>query len=137
MNSTGMEIMSPFLMSMTGTLRYVCPNNCELGSMGPKHLSEALTNYDHLHELNINWNSIGDFGMGRISNILDNVRIDSLHLGCNRIADIFIEQLVAAQNAAHLHELYLENNPIERNHGFDTIANFLRREDSALCVLRI
>mmetsp|Transcript_42476 Transcript_42476/g.89180 ORF Transcript_42476/g.89180 Transcript_42476/m.89180 type:complete len:217 (+) Transcript_42476:47-697(+) len=137
MNSTGMEIMSPFLMSMTGTLRYVCPNNGELGSMGPKHLSEALTNYDHLHELHIRLNSIGDFGMGHISNILDNVRIDSLHLKWNGIADISIERLVAARNAAHLRELYLENNPIERNHGFDAIASLLRREDSELRVLRI
>mmetsp|Transcript_42480 Transcript_42480/g.89187 ORF Transcript_42480/g.89187 Transcript_42480/m.89187 type:complete len:353 (+) Transcript_42480:106-1164(+) len=137
LNSTGMEILSPFLMSMTKTLGCVYLNNSELGSMGAKHLSEALINYDHLHELNIGWNSIGDFGMGHISNILDNVRIDSLHLKWNGIADISIERLVAARNAAHLRELYLENNPIERNHGFDAIASLLRREDSELRVLRI
>jgi len=137
LDSTGMEIMLPFFMSMTRTLRYVHLNNCELGSMGPKHLSEALTNYDHLHELHIRLNSIGDFGMGHISNILDNVCIDSLHLGCNGITDISIERLLAARNAAHLRELYLENNPIERNHGFDAIASFLSREDSELRVLRI
>ena len=72
-----------------------------------------------------------------LSGALDHVRIDGLSLNDNFIDDDGVASLLSAQNARYLTELRLDDNDGIGVTGYNSISQFLKRDDTELVTLAV